>query len=105
MPSSLGCDGTSWASCWQIDDSSKTITWIGLTNGATDIAQDGIALQKIKAGYTAIVILDVAMTINICTGTIDGVQPSGGCPKVLPISTGTHRITSPGDSGGFRIYP
>lgn len=103
--SSSTCDGTSWANCWQIDDSAQTIIWIGLTNGATDIAQDGLALQKIKAGYTAVVTLDIAMNINICTGTIDGIQPSGSCPKVIPISSGTHRITSPGKSGGFRIYP
>lgn len=100
-----GCDGTSWANCWQIDDTAQTITWVGITNGATDIAPDGLALQKIKAGYTAIITIDVAMTINICTGTIDGVKPSGTCPKILPISAGTHRIISPGESGGFRIYP
>lgn len=99
------CDGMSWESCWQIDDNTQTITWIGFANGITDIAQDGLALQKIKAGYTAIITIDVAMTINICTGTIDGVKPSGTCPKIIPISAGTHRIISPGESGGFRIYP
>ncbi|MBL8098612.1 MAG: hypothetical protein JNK81_05490 [Anaerolineales bacterium] len=102
---SPNCDGMSWANCWQIDESTQTITWVGFVNGVTDIAQDGVALQKIKAGYTAIVTLDVAMTINICTGTINGIQPSGTCPKILPISAGTHRIISPGESGGFRIYP
>jgi|GEM_PF-5495206 len=99
------CDGMSWANCWQIDESTQTITWVGFVNGVTDIAQDGLALQKIKAGYVAIVTLDVGMTINICTGTINGIQPSGTCPKILPISAGTHRIISPGESGGFRIYP
>ncbi len=98
------CDGYGWEACWVIDDELKTITWIGVQDGISDIGQDGEALIKLKSGYTAIVTLDKDLTINICSGTIDGIKPGGGCPKELPISSGTHRIISMGESGGFRIY-
>lgn len=98
------CDGLDWETCWQIDDNAKTITWIGVQDGISDIGQAGVALQKIKLGYTAIITLDTQMTIEICTGSIDGVNPGGVCPKTLPISSGTHTIISPGNSGGFRVY-
>jgi hypothetical protein len=102
--SSPSC-GYSWEACWQIDDNAQTLTWVGVVNGESDIGQEGVALQKIRAGYTAIVNIGVDMSINICSGTIDGAQPSGSCPKILRISAGSHKIVSPGASGGFRIYP
>lgn len=99
------CDGIDWESCWQIDDSARTVSWIGFSNGASDIGLGGMAFQKVRAGYEVIVILETTMTINICSGTIDGVVPSGDCPKTFTLSPGEHHIFSPGESGGFTIYP
>lgn len=101
---SLMCDGYNWESCWRIDDDARSITWIGSTDGSGDIGEAGVAKQDIINGYIAIVVLDKAMTISICSGTIDGVKPSGVCSKTVLLSPGRHVIVSPGKSGGFRIY-
>lgn len=98
------CDGMDWSTCWVIDDTTQTMTWVGFTNGISDIGQSGEALNKLHEGYTALVYLDKELTINICSGSIDGIKPEGDCPKVLSISEGSHEIISPGRSGGFRIY-
>jgi hypothetical protein len=98
------CDGYNWKTCWIIDDDTKTMTWIGIKDGITEIGQEGIALEKLKSGYTAVVKIDSEMTINICSGSIDGVHLRATCPQILPLASGVHQILSPGNSGGFTIY-
>jgi hypothetical protein len=93
-----------WDKCWSFDNNAKTMTWIGASNG--DIGFRGEPLTKLQSGYTAIINISVTMTIEICKGTLDGVELGKDCnPQFLTIETGTHRITSPGNQGGFRAYP
>ena len=93
-----------WDKCWSYDDNAKTMTWIGASDG--DIGFRGEPLTKFQSGYTAIINISVTMTIEICKGTLDGVELGKNCnPQFLTIEAGTHRITSPGNQGGFRAYP
>ncbi len=80
------------------------MTWIGVADGTSDIGQKGISLEKLQDGYTAIIALEIEMMINFCSGSIDGVTPTGECPKIIPLTADTHQIISSGQSGGFRIY-
>ncbi len=93
-----------WDKCWSFDDIAKTMTWTGASNG--DIGLRGEPLTKLQSGYTAIITISVPMTIEICKGTLDGVEIAKDCtPKFLTIESGVHRITSAGNQGGFRAYP
>lgn len=93
-----------WDSCWEFNDEAHTMTWLGATNG--DIGQRGVSLSKLQSGYTAIFSNSLDMKIDICKGTLDGNQVAKDCtPQILNLKPGTHRITSPGNQGGFRVYP
>lgn len=99
------CNNNDFNNCWEIDDSSRTMVWIGDVTSNSYIGQSGNALAKIQNGYSSIVNLSVPMTINICSGSIDNNSFDGACPHVLTISSGTHIIKSPGTSGGYVISP
>lgn len=98
------CWGSDWELCWELDEPNKRLTWIGDTTVNADIGLDGEPLRLVKNGYTAIVSIADEMTINICVGAIDGIPVVGKCPVLITIYPGTHVISSPGLSGGFRIY-
>lgn len=94
-----------WEKCWAFDDNAKTMTWIGPGDGTGDIGQAGIAIDKIRSGYTAIFTIQTELKITICVGEIDGQEISRMCNlTTLPIAAGTHRVVSPGSNGGFRIH-
>lgn len=98
------CYGSDWENCWYIDEQKKEMIWIGDTSPAADIGFAGNALSLVKSGYVTKVNLDEEMWINICIGAIDGKTVLGECPVIIRIEPGEHVITSPGESGGFRIY-
>jgi hypothetical protein len=98
------CFRSDWESCWSYDDTTKTMTWIGPTRDSFDIGQKGVALEKIRAGYTAIFSIQSPGTIDTCVGSINGQQFTGDCPVMYQLSPGEYRIISPGPSGGFRVY-
>lgn len=98
------CFGSQWGNCWRIDESRKEMTWIGDTSSNADIGFEEDTLFLVRSGYTAKIKLDTEMWINICIGAIDGRAVQGKCPVVIRLEPGEHIITSPGPSGGFRIY-
>lgn len=103
-PTNKNCFGSDWINCWQIDDKKQEMTWVGDTSKNADIGLNELPLTKIRNGYTAYVTLDQGMWINICIGAVDGKSVVGECPVIFWLEAGTHVITSPGLSGGFRIY-
>jgi hypothetical protein len=97
------CFASDWEGCWRFDDSAQTMTWIGPATNSFDIGQDGVALTKIRSGYTAVVSISTPGIIETCIGSINGQPFSGSCPIVYELEPGQYQIISPGPSGGFRI--
>lgn len=97
--------GTDWDGCWEINDTTKTMLWIGAPY--SDIGQEGGPLTKIRLGYSAEFTISVSGTLEICVGQIDGRDARdipGPCSKQVLLQPGTHRVTnSTGNSGGFRF--
>ena len=97
------CVDSNWRYCWAIDDAKKQIVWVGDSSINADIGMDGEPLTLIRNGYSAKVFISQEMTINICVGAIDGEAVLGSSPVEISLNPGTHIISSPGPSGGFRI--
>lgn len=97
-----------YGQCWKFDDSSRTMTWYGLSNGTEDIWQpDGEALQKIREGYTAIITTSVPGEIFSCILAVNGETVNNSCNGFLyQVPAGTFQIKSQNnDVGGFRWCP
>jgi hypothetical protein len=97
------CMGSDWEDCWLFDDSAKTMTWIGPGSGTFDIGQEDTALEKIRAGYSAIFNINSPAFIETCSGTINGRTFSGYCPVIEYLPPGQYEVISSGDVGGFRV--
>lgn len=99
----IGADGQ----FWKLDESSKTLTWIGLEDGSVDVHQGSVELLAlIQKGYIFKFQTSVPGTIIISNGAINGfnyTDPSTS--KSIAVSAGSFIITSPGNVGGFRWTP
>lgn len=94
--------------CWDYDDSNHTMTWTRIADGTEDIWQPaGPALQKIRSGYTAIIITSVPGEIFACVLTVNGETVKNSCDGILyQVQPGKYQITSSNnDIGGFRWCP
>lgn len=97
-----------YGKCWQYDDTTRTMTWTGATDGTEDIWQpSGSALEKIRSGYTAVFTTSVPGEIVACVLTINGEVIKNSCDGVLyQVPPGTYQITSSNSNvGGFRWCP
>lgn len=97
------CATINWEGCWLFDDEARTMTWEGSIDAPFDIGQSGVALTKIRAGYTAVFNINDNAIIEICIGTINDQPVSGICPIFEKIQAGSYQITSFDASGGFRV--
>jgi len=96
--------GMCFGMCWRVDDAARTLTWTGPTDGSEDIwLGSGAYLQKVQAGYAAILENSVPLKVDICVGQIDGQVVAANCtPTVVDLTPGKHTILSAGSQGGFR---
>jgi len=86
--------------CWNISD--NTMTWYGQQDGSVDIHQgDATSLAAIRGGTTAVFNYTVPCTLIITSGVVNGTPVSGN----QNLTAGAYQITSPGQSGGFRVTP
>jgi hypothetical protein len=90
---------------WLLDPTNKTMTWIGKTNGDSDINQTAtFAINAIESGYAAYFETTVPGKILITIGVVDGVLYNN--ETLVSIAAGEHTVTdSIGLSGGFRWSP
>lgn len=107
VPSQPQRGGYCYGQCWQYDDSARTMTWTGPTDGIEDIWQPDEALRKIREGYTAIFSTSVPGEIFACILTVNGQTVKAGCDGGLyQLPPGTYRATSANPGiGGFRWCP
>ena len=96
-----------YGNCWEYDHVARTMTWTGPADGSEDIWQaEGIPLDTIRAGYTAVFVTSIPIEMEICVGEVDGSVIGTQCtPQVIKIAPGTHRVISAGPQGGFRAHP
>jgi len=82
------------------------MTWTGVNDGTEDIWQGtNDSLQKIRSGYTAIILTSVPGEIFACVLTVNRQSVMSSC-GLYQISAGTYQITSANSSvGGFRWCP
>lgn len=87
--------------CWS-QQADGSYVWTGATNGDVDIHQgDEASLAAIRGGAIFTFSPTVSGTLIIDHGQINDVPIAGS----VNVSPGNIRITSPGESGGFRWTP
>jgi hypothetical protein len=104
--------GYCFGQCWQYDETTKTMTWIGPIDGTEDIWQgDELSLGRIRGGWIAVFgPVTVPGEIEACilkidertvVSTCDGVQH----PYQVEANQMFHVTSTSSEVGGFRWKP
>lgn len=114
QPTSLPQSNSGWCygQCWQYDEKTKIMTWIGAVDGSEDIWQgDDLSLARIQDGWVAVFgPMSVPGEIEACILTLNGQSVIDTCDGMQHLySVNSNQVfqatSTNSEVGGFRWKP